>query len=966
MKKPARPVPGRKAAARTAVRSATRSKTVQSKPAKQSASLKPARAKAPASAKTTARNATAKVATGKPASVKPANTKGKWVYLFGDGKAEGRAQMRNLLGGKGAGLAEMANLGLPVPPGFTITTEVCTHYYANGEAYPKELERQVEAGLAHVARITGKRFGDSENPLLVSVRSGARASMPGMMDTVLNLGLNDETVEALARRSGDRRFAYDSYRRFITMYSDVVLGVGHDHFEELLDDHKDRNGLMLDTDLTDDDWVKLTARYKERVEEEHGEPFPQDPHKQLWGAIGAVFGSWMNQRAITYRRLHAIPESWGTAVNVQAMVFGNMGETSATGVAFTRNPSTGEKKLYGEFLINAQGEDVVAGIRTPQEITETAREEAHSDKPSMEQAMPEAFRELTRIYGALEKHYRDMQDLEFTVEQGRLWMLQTRSGKRTAKAALRIAVELANEGLITRQEAVTRIDPAALDQLLHPTIDPAAERKVIATGLPASPGAASGEIVFSADDAETLKAQGKRVILVRVETSPEDIHGMHAAEGILTTRGGMTSHAAVVARGMGKPCVSGAGSLRVDYAAATMTIAGRTFRQGDVVTIDGSTGQILSGRVPMTEPALSGEFGTLMSWADKVRKLGVRANADTPADARVALKFGAEGIGLCRTEHMFFDEDRIRAVREMILADDEKSRRVALAKLLPMQRADFVELFEIMQGLPVTIRLLDPPLHEFLPHTDEEIAEVAAAMGADPKKLADRARELHEFNPMLGFRGCRLAIAYPEIAEMQARAIFEAAVEAGSRTGKPVVPEVMVPLIATKAELDLVKARIDAMADEVARETKSKVAYQVGTMIELPRASLRAGEIAESAEFFSFGTNDLTQTTYGISRDDAASFLGTYMARGILTTDPFVSIDREGVGELVRIGVERGRKVRPKLKVGICGEHGGDPASVTFCHEVALDYVSCSPFRVPIARLAAAQAALGKESASQA
>jgi pyruvate,orthophosphate dikinase len=648
------------------------------------------------------------------------------------------------------------------------------------------------------------------------------------------------------------------------------------------------------------------------------------------------------------------------------MVFGNMGETSATGVAFTRNPSTGEKELYGEFLINAQGEDVVAGIRTPQEITEAARRQVGSDKPSMEQALPQAFKELKRIYGVLERHYRDMQDLEFTVEQGKLWMLQTRAGKRTAKAALKIAVELANEGLISRKEAVARIEPASLDQLLHPTIDPTAERKLIATGLPASPGAASGEIVFSADEAETLKSKDKRVILVRVETSPEDIHGMHAAEGILTTRGGMTSHAAVVARGMGKPCVSGAGALRIDYAAGTMNVAGRTFKAGDVITIDGSSGEVLAGRVPMVEPALSGEFATLMGWADAVRKLGVRANADTPNDARVALKFGAEGIGLCRTEHMFFDEDRIRAVREMILADDEKSRRAALAKLLPMQRADFVELFEIMQGLPVTIRLLDPPLHEFLPHSDKEIAEVAAAMGADAKKLAERARELSEFNPMLGFRGCRLALAYPEIAEMQARAIFEAASEAAERTGKPVVPEVMVPLIATKAEFDLVKAGIDAMAEAVARERKTKVNYQVGTMIELPRASLRAGEIAESAQFFSFGTNDLTQTTYGISRDDAASFLGTYVARGVLPIDPFVSIDRDGVGELMRIGVGRGRKTRPKLKVGICGEHGGDPASVAFCHDIALDYVSCSPFRVPIARLAAAQAALGKAAAGEA
>jgi pyruvate,orthophosphate dikinase len=897
---------------------------------------------------------------------KPDRRKPKWVYAFGGSKAEGKADMRDLLGGKGAGLAEMANLGLPVPPGFTITTEVCTYYYANGNAYPAELKHQANEALATVGRLTGKTFGDTTNPLLVSVRSGARASMPGMMDTVLNLGLNDETVEALAKKADDRRFAYDSYRRFITMYSDVVLGIDHHHFEEILDDHKDRNGYELDTDLSADDWVELVARYKERVEEEHGQPFPQDPHEQLWGAIGAVFGSWMNQRAVTYRRLHNIPESWGTAVNVQAMVFGNMGDTSATGVAFTRNPSTGEKRLYGEFLINAQGEDVVAGIRTPQEITEAARKEASSDKPSMERALPDAFKELTRIYGVLEKHYRDMQDLEFTVEQGKLWMLQTRSGKRTAKAALRIAVELANERLITRTEAVTRVDPAALDQLLHPTIDPSAERTVIANGLPASPGAAAGEIVFSADDAENLKSQGRKVILVRVETSPEDIHGMHAAEGILTTRGGMTSHAAVVARGMGKPCVSGAGALRVDYASGTMTAGGRTFRRGDALTVDGSTGQVLAGHVAMIEPELSGEFATLMGWADEVRQLGVRANADTPNDARVAVKFGAEGIGLCRTEHMFFDEDRIRAVREMILADDEKQRRAALAKLLPMQRADFAELFEIMGGLPVTIRLLDPPLHEFLPHNEEEIAEVAQAMGADPRKLADRARELHEFNPMLGFRGCRLAIAFPEIAEMQARAIFEAAVEAGQRTGKPVVPEVMVPLIATKAELDLVKERIDAMAKAVEQETGAKLAYQVGTMIELPRASLMAGEIAQSAEFFSFGTNDLTQTTFGISRDDAASFLGPYTARGILASDPFVSIDREGVGELMRIGIERGRKVRKMLKIGICGEHGGDPASVAFCHALALDYVSCSPFRVPIARLAAAQAALGQDAASQA
>jgi len=886
-------------------------------------------------------------------------TKGKWVYAFGGGRAEARATMRNLLGGKGAGLAEMASLGLSVPPGFTITTEVCTYFYEHGKTYPKDLKAQVEAALGDVGRITGKKFGDGENPLLVSVRSGARASMPGMLDTVLNLGLNDVTVKALSQKSGDR-FAQDSYRRFITMYSDVVLGIAHHHFEEILDDHKDRNGYTLDTDLDAEDLEQLVTRYKKRVEEETGKPFPQDPHAQLWGAIGAVFGSWMNQRAITYRRLHNIPESWGTAVNVQAMVFGNMGETSATGVAFTRNPSTGEKKLYGEYLINAQGEDVVAGIRTPQEITEAARKEAGSDKPSMEAALPDAFAELKRIHAKLERHYRDMQDLEFTIEQGKLWMLQTRNGKRTAQAALRIAVELAQEKLITKEEAVARIDPAALDQLLHPTIDPKAERKVIATGLPASPGAACGEIVFSSEEAEALKSQGRKVILVRVETSPEDIHGMHAAEGILTTRGGMTSHAAVVARGMGKPCVSGAGALRVDYRAQTMTAGGTTLKRGDTLTIDGATGQVLAGEVPMMVPTLGGEFATVMKWADTFRKLKVRANADTPADARTAIKFGAEGIGLCRTEHMFFDADRIRAVREMILAQDEKSRRAALAKLLPMQRADFVDLFKIMGGLPVTIRLLDPPLHEFLPHSEKEIAEVAQAMGADPQKLADRAHELHEFNPMLGFRGCRLAIAYPEIAEMQARAIFEAAAEVGRATGRPVAPEIMVPLIASKAELDLVKERIDAMAEKVAAETKTEIKYQVGTMIELPRAALKADEIAETAEFFSFGTNDLTQTAFGISRDDAASFLGIYTSKGILPADPFVSIDREGVGELIRIATARGRKVRKNLRLGICGEHGGDPASVAFCHEVGLDYVSCSPFRVPIARLAAAQAALGR------
>jgi len=928
------------------------------------APAKPAKPVAVAVTKTASKPAAKKAVESRPAN--SAVKAGKWVYTFGDGKAEGKAEMRDLLGGKGANLAEMANLGLPVPPGFTIPTSVCTYFYAHDKSYPKDLQAQVEKALDHVGKLTAKGFGDPKNPLLVSVRSGGRASMPGMMDTVLNLGLNDKTVEALAALSGDRRFAYDSYRRFITMYSDVVLGFEHHHFEEILDTYKDSKGYTLDTDLEGDDWAELVRRYKEAVAHETGKDFPQDPHAQLWGAIGAVFSSWMNARAVTYRRLHDIPESWGTAVNVQAMVFGNMGETSATGVAFTRNPSTGESRLYGEFLINAQGEDVVAGIRTPQDITEYARQDSGSDKPSMETAMPAAFKELTRIYTLLEKHYRDMQDMEFTVEQGKLWMLQTRGGKRTAKAALRIAVELANEGLITKKDAVSRIDPASLDQLLHPTIDPAAKRDVIATGLPASPGAAAGEIVFSSDEAAKLQADGRKVILVRIETSPEDIHGMHAAEGILTTRGGMTSHAAVVARGMGKPCVSGCGTIRVDYGRGTMTIGSRTFKTGDVITIDGSIGQVLAGRMPMIEPELSGEFNTLMGWADQVRKLGVRVNADTPEDARTAIKFGGEGIGLCRTEHMFFEERRIRTVREMILSEDEQSRRQALSKLLPMQRADFVELFEIMKGLPVTIRLLDPPLHEFLPHTQAEIEEVARAMNTDPRRLADRARDLAEFNPMLGFRGCRLAIAYPEIAEMQARAIFEAAVEAGKRTGEAVGLEVMVPLIATRAEFDLVKARIDAVAGAVARETGVKLKYQVGTMIELPRACLMAGDIAQTAEFFSFGTNDLTQTTYGISRDDAAGFLGIYITKGILSIDPFISVDRDGVGELVKIGVERGRKTRKELKVGICGEHGGDPASVAFCHEIGLDYVSCSPYRVPIARLAAAQAALGKAVASQA
>jgi pyruvate,orthophosphate dikinase len=881
----------------------------------------------------------------------------KWVYGFGGGKAEGAAKMKDLLGGKGANLAEMANLGLPVPPGFTITTEVCTHYYANDRAYPAELKRQVEAALAQIGDQVGRTFGDPKKPLLVSVRSGGRASMPGMMDTVLNLGLNDETAKAIARETGNERFAYDSYRRFISMYGDVVLGVSHDHFEEILSYHKDENDLALDTDIDAEGWKKLVESFKQKVEEELGKPFPQDPNEQLWGAIGAVFGSWQNTRANTYRRLHNIPDSWGTAVNVQAMVFGNMGDDSATGVAFTRNPSTGEAALYGEFLINAQGEDVVAGIRTPQPLTARERKAAGGKDSSLEERMPAVFAEFTSYVRKLEAHYRDMQDIEFTVEKGRLWMLQTRNGKRTGKAALKIAVDLANEGTLTREEAVKRIDPGSLDQLLHPTLDPKAERFVLATGLPASPGAASGEIVFDASEAERLAGEGREVILVRVETSPEDIHGMHAARGILTARGGMTSHAAVVARGMGRPCVSGAGGLRVDYAKQVLTAAGQTIRKGEVITIDGSSGQVMKGKVAMVQPELSGDFATLMSWADGFRRMKVRANAETPADAKAAREFGAEGIGLCRTEHMFFDAERITAVRQMILADTKGGRETALAKLLPFQRADFVELFRIMAGLPVTIRLLDPPLHEFLPKEDEA-AEVASATGIDLAKLKARVEDLAEFNPMLGHRGCRLGISYPEIYEMQARAIFEAAVIAEREAGQAVTLEVMVPLVAMKGELDFLKARIETVAKAVEKEKSAKLSFMIGTMIELPRAALKAGEIAESAAFFSFGTNDLTQTTFGISRDDATKFLTEYMSRGLVPADPFVSLDTEGVGELIRIAAERGRKTRPGLKLGICGEHGGDPASIRFCETVRLDYVSCSPFRVPIARLSAAQAAL--------
>jgi pyruvate, orthophosphate dikinase len=888
----------------------------------------------------------------------------KWVYSFGAGGAEGRADMRNLLGGKGANLAEMSSLGLPVPPGFTIPTEVCTYFYANNKTYPKDLTDQVATALKLVEDRVGCRFGDATNPLLVSVRSGARASMPGMMDTVLNLGLNDKTVEGLAKKSGDARFAYDSYRRFIQMYGQVVLGVEHHHFEDVIESHKLDSGVTLDTQLKAKDWQDVIAEYKALVERQLGKSFPQDPQEQLWGAIGAVFGSWMNQRAITYRRLHEIPADWGTAVNVQAMVFGNMGDDCATGVAFTRNPSTGAPEFYGEYLVNAQGEDVVAGIRTPQHLTIAGKKANNSNLPAMEEVMPAVFAELEKARQKLEAHYRDMQDIEFTVQQSKLYMLQTRNGKRTAPAALKIAVDLANAGVISREEAIQRIEPLSLDQLLHPTLDPKAKKTVLARGLPASPGAASGAVVFSADEAEARAQKGEAVILVRIETSPEDIHGMHAARGILTTRGGMTSHAAVVARGMGRACVAGAGDLRVDYGTKTISAKGQVVKAGEVITINGSTGEVMIGQVPTIQPELSGDFATLMEWADKVRTMGVRANADTPADAKNARRFGAEGIGLCRTEHMFFEGNRITAVREMIMADDVEGRKKALAKLLPMQRGDFEELFRIMAGLPVTIRLLDPPLHEFLPKTDAEMQEVAKATGKDMATLHHRAAALHEANPMLGHRGCRLAITGPEIYEMQARAIFEAQANVIKETGAKLIPEIMIPLIATKKELDVLKAMVDRVGAEVEKEKGVKLDYMVGTMIELPRAALRAAEIAEVAEFFSFGTNDLTQTCFGLSRDDAGSFLDAYLKQGLIDHDPFVSIDRDGVGELMKIAAERGRRTRRNLKLGICGEHGGDPASVRFCQEVGLDYVSCSPYRVPIARLAAAQAALEKESAS--
>ena len=882
----------------------------------------------------------------------------RYVYRFGGNVSDGGQGDKNLLGGKGANLDGMASIGLPVPPGFTISTPVCALYYENGESFPDSLKAEVATGITHIEGVTDKIFGDAADPLLVSVRSGARVSMPGMMDTVLNLGLNDDTVVGLATISGDARFAWDSYRRFIQMYSDVVLELDHGRFEEALEIAKEDRGYSLDTEMTAADWQTLVEEYKAIVVELWGKPFPQDVHDQLWGAIGAVFGSWQSERAKVYRRLNDIPGDWGTAVNIQAMVFGNMGDTSATGVAFTRDPATGENAYYGEFLINAQGEDVVAGIRTPQYLTRAARERAGAKPLSMEEAMPEAYAELARVFDQLERHYRDMQDIEFTVERGKLWMLQTRSGKRTAKAALKIAVDMANEELITRDEAILRVDPSALDQLLHPTLDPSAPRDVLTKGLPASPGAASGIAVFDSDTAEKRAANGEAVILVRVETSPEDIHGMHAAKGILTARGGMTSHAAVVARGMGRPCVSGAGTLSIKAAEGVMRIGSREVREGEVLTIDGSTGEVMLGAVPTIQPELAGDFGTLMVWADEVRRLKVRTNAETPLDCRTAREFGAEGIGLCRTEHMFFDAARITAVRQMILASDEAGRRAALDKLLPEQRSDFIEIFEVMVGLPCTIRLLDPPLHEFLPHEESEFEEVAKAAGLDVETLRRRAAELHEFNPMLGHRGCRLGVTYPEIYEMQARAIFEAACVVAEKSGAAPVPEVMIPLVGTKRELELMKTVVDRAAQAVFAEQGRTIEYLVGTMIELPRAALRAGDIAEVGEFFSFGTNDLTQTTLGVSRDDAGRFLTTYVEKGIYARDPFVSLDVEGVGELISIAAERGRATRPDIKLGICGEHGGDPASIAFCEQTGLDYVSASPYRVPIARLAAAQSAL--------
>jgi len=876
----------------------------------------------------------------------------KFVYFFGNGQADGRADMKNLLGGKGANLAEMTSIGLPVPPGFTISTEVCTEFYKNDKNYPASLAAELSASLTRVEALMGRKFGDPKNPLLVSVRSGARASMPGMMDTVLNLGLNDSTVQGIITQSGDERFAYDAYRRFVQMYSDVVMGMDKQSLEHLLEQKKEEVGAHLDTDLTAEEWKDLVRKFKAQIRLELGVEFPENPEAQLWGAIGAVFGSWMNQRAITYRRLNNIPAEWGTAVNVQSMVYGNMGSDCATGVAFTRDPSTGENYFYGEYLVNAQGEDVVAGIRTPQPINRAKA----TTLPPLEEVLPECYRQLASIRDILEKHYKDMQDIEFTIEKGKLFMLQTRNGKRTAPAAIKIAVDMVREGLINEKTAVLRVAPSQLDQLLHPSLDPKAVKNIIAKGLPASPGAVSGEVVFTADEAKT----GRKVILVRVETSPEDIHGMNAAQGILTARGGMTSHAAVVARGMGKCCVAGCGDIKVDYANGIFTAKnGVVVKKGDIITLDGSLGEVMLGAVPTVSPQLTGDFAQLMQWADKFRTLKVRTNADTPHDSRVAREFGAEGIGLCRTEHMFFDAERIAAVREMILSEDLEGRERALAKILPMQKGDFIGIFREMKGLPVTIRLLDPPLHEFLPQEEKDIEELSRTMKVPVSSLKHKVEFLHEFNPMLGHRGCRLGLTYPEIYDMQVRAIMEAACELVKNEGFSIVPEIMIPLIATVKELSVLKKNAVTICDDVIARYGVKVEYLIGTMIELPRAALTADEIAVEAEFFSFGTNDLTQTTFGLSRDDAGSFLPFYVDHGILPEDPFVSLDQNGVGKLVKMACELGRAARPGIKLGICGEHGGDPASVIFCHKVGLDYVSCSPFRVPIARLAAAHAALG-------
>ena len=881
--------------------------------------------------------------------------KAKWVYNFEDTPRSDKQSLKNLLGGKGANLSEMIRISLPVPPGFTITTEACNEFYSLNQKYPSTLKNQVSVAIKKVEQKIKKLFGNESNPLLVSVRSGARVSMPGMMDTVLNLGLNDKTVIGLAKKTNNETFAYDSYRRFIQMYSNVVLNVNHHNFEDLIENYKLTKGIVLDTEMEASDWKSLIGSFREQIVSETGKDFPQDVNEQLWGAIGAVFQSWKNQRAKTYRKLNNIPEEWGTAVNVQSMVFGNMGDDCATGVAFTRNPSTGDNSFYGEYLINAQGEDVVAGIRTPQNITKKARLEAGSKDASMEESMPKVYKELVTIYKKLEKHYRDMQDIEFTVENKKLWMLQTRSGKRTAKASIKIAVDMVKEKLITKDEAILRIDPKMLDTLLHPTLDPKAKKDIITKGLPASPGAASGKVTFSADDAEKLKAQGQKSILVRQETSPEDIHGMHAAEGILTCRGGMTSHAAVVARGMGRPCVSGAGSIQIDYKNKFFKANSREVKEGDIITIDGSTGEVMIGEVTTIKPDISGDFSTLMAWADKTRTLNIRANAETPLDTKVARDFGAEGIGLCRTEHMFFDEERILYVRQMILSKNIEDRNKALKNILPFQKKDFVEIFKTMKGLPVTVRLLDPPLHEFLPKSEKEIASVAKILNISEYEINNRINDLHEENPMLGHRGCRLAISYPEIYEMQCEAIFEALVECRKAKVQSVIPEIMIPLVSTAKELEILKYLVDTKAKEVQKKHGMKISYLVGTMIELPRAALNAFEISKHADFFSFGTNDLTQTTLGISRDDSGKFLDDYVNSNIFKIDPFVSIDVDGVGQLVKIACENGKRNNPKIKLGICGEHGGDPDSIDFCHNAGLHYVSCSPYRVPIARLAAAQ-----------